>query len=61
VTIERGHCRGNWRDSWLQFLVAGPTGSDILDLSFVSPQGRLLQRERVAVETSTAHGDGGDD
>lgn len=56
VTVDSGRCRGDWRDNWLQFVVPGPTGSDILDISVVGHDGRLLSRERVAVETSTGEG-----
>lgn len=56
VVIEPGPCRGDWRDGWADFVVAGPTGSDILDVTLIAPDGRLLMHERIAIETSVAGG-----
>lgn len=56
VVVVPAPCRGDWRDRWANFVVPGPTGSDILDVSLVSPDGQKLMRERIAVETSTGGG-----
>ncbi len=53
VVIEPASCRGNWRDRWANFMVSGAAGSDILDVSFLAPDGRPLMDERIAVQTST--------
>lgn len=53
VVAVPAHCHGGFSDRWVNFVV-GPTGSDILDVTLVTPDGRRILRERIAVETSTA-------
>jgi hypothetical protein len=55
VVMAPAACRGDWRDRWANFIV-GRTGSDILDVELVSPEGRPLMRERIAWDTSTGGG-----
>ncbi len=52
VVLEPRPCLGGWKDGWVDFVVTGAGAVDVLDLRFVSTDGRPLSAERVAVSTS---------
>jgi|GEM_PF-2525825 len=62
VTLEPGSCPEPGRDRWLKFVVPHPYQADILELVYVSVDGKALGSEKVSISDngSGSYGGGGD-